>query len=137
MRATRAGADETVAQEISFLKKVAFEMLIKLLALGPKQYLADAWNRFDGAVLLLGLAGGQRAEGRDGHAAGGKEPNRAACRRSVARRGVVDRQIQPKPAQAAEGDHLDGIGPPPVPYMKKQASWAGGKASFLWEAIEE
>ena len=42
-----------------------------------------------------------------------------------------------KPSQAGQFDHLDGIGPPPVPYMKKQPSWAGGEASFFWEAIEE
>ena len=41
------------------------------------------------------------------------------------------------PTQAAKLSHLEDIGPPPVPYMKKQPSWAGGKASFLWEAIEE
>ena len=41
------------------------------------------------------------------------------------------------PTQAAKLSRLEDIGPPPVPYMKKQPSWAGGKASFLWEAIEE
>lgn len=33
----------------------ALEMLLKLIALGVHGYLADAFNRFDGAVVLLSL----------------------------------------------------------------------------------
>ena len=67
-------------------------------------------------------------------AGGGHGPARALLLRSAL---VVSTTEVAKPAQAAEGDHLDGIGPPPVPYMKKQPPWAGGEASFLWVAIEE
>eukprot|EP00741_Cyanophora_paradoxa_P001638 tig00000498_g1589.t1 len=33
------------------------EMLLKLAALGPRVYLASAWERFDGAITVLGLLG--------------------------------------------------------------------------------
>ena len=55
-------------------------------------------------------------------------------------RGQHDKVATPTsamPPSAAQLGRIDDIGPPPVPYMKKKPSWAGGKASFLWEAIEE
>ena len=44
----------------------------------------------------------ERAQRRDGHAAGGEEPDRAAGRRRGAGRGVVDQEIEPEAHQAAD-----------------------------------
>lgn len=32
-----------------------YEMIVKLLAIGPKKYVASKWNRLDGGVVLLSI----------------------------------------------------------------------------------
>ena len=41
---------------IAFSMYFVLEMAIKLIGLGPRQYVASPWNVFDGLVTLMGLA---------------------------------------------------------------------------------
>ena len=42
---------------VIFVVIFTVEMVLKLIALGPKQYVEDAWNRFDGSLVLLSYVG--------------------------------------------------------------------------------